>query len=175
MTAHLSTLDGLEALFGSASMRAYLGEPVTLSQHMLQAAAQAEAEGASDALVAAALLHDIGHVLAHSGTPHEVAAAEWLADRFPAEIADVVLLHVDAKRYLCAREPGYFDSLSPASVQSLATQGGPMSRAEAAHFAQLPLARAAIKLRRWDEAAKDPDADTPPFEHFRPMLERLIR
>jgi gamma-butyrobetaine dioxygenase len=170
----MRTLDGVEALFASASLQAYLGEPVTLAQHMLQAAALAEADHASDALVAAALLHDVGHIFAHDGTPHELAAVEWLADQFPMETCDAVRLHVEAKRYLCAVEPGYCDSLSEASRQSLVVQGGPMSAAELERFSRLPYAGAALRLRRWDDAAKDPDAWTPPFEHFRQMLERVL-
>jgi gamma-butyrobetaine dioxygenase len=170
----MRTLDKLEALFASASMQAYLGEPVTLAQHMLQAAVLAEADGAPDVLVAAALLHDVGHILAQDGTPHELAAADWLAGQFPTDTRDAVRLHVQAKRYLCAVEPGYFDSLSDASRESLVVQGGPLSAAEVERFSRLPYAPAAIRLRRWDEAAKDPAAWTPPFEHFRPLLERLL-
>ena len=170
----MRTLDEIEALFASASAQAYLGEPVTLAQHMLQAAALAGAACASDALVAAALLHDVGHILAVDGTPHELAAADWLTGlQFPTQTCDAVRLHVDAKRYLCAVEPGYFELLSEVSRQSLVVQGGPMSRAEVERFAGLPHADAAIQLRRFDEAAKDPSAPAPPFEQFRRLLGRV--
>jgi gamma-butyrobetaine dioxygenase len=85
-----------------------------------------------------------------------------------------VRLHVAAKRYLCATEPGYFEALSPASVRTLGFQGGPMTPEEAAEFAAGPYAEDAVTVRRWDEAAKDPDAPVPAFEHFAPLLERVV-
>lgn len=100
----------------------YLGEAVTMQQHMLQCAHLAELEGASDELVAAALLHDIGHYLGEFGEDyiaqgvddlHEEAGAKVLAGFFPPLLVECVRLHVAAKRYLCATDPGYFARLSP--------------------------------------------------------------
>jgi gamma-butyrobetaine dioxygenase len=90
-------------------------------------------------------------------------------------VTEPVRLHVAAKRYLCATEPGYFDALSPASILSLELQGGPMAPAEAATFAGLDHAAEAVRLRRWDEAAKEAGRQTPDFPHFRQMLRRGLR
>ena len=84
-------------------------------------------------------------------------------------------LHVDAKRYLCASVPGYAARLSPASAHTLESQGGPMRGPEFAEFEANPYAAAACRVRRWDDAAKDPRAPTPSFDHFRPVLRRLVR
>jgi gamma-butyrobetaine dioxygenase len=108
-------------------------------------------------------------------SPREVVAQlGTLAAWFPESVTEPVRLHVAAKRYLCAVEPGYFDRLSEASVYTLGVQGGPMNEEEAAAFAAGPYAQDAVTLRRWDEAAKDPDADVPGFDHYRPMLETLV-
>lgn len=160
----------------------YLGEAVTMQQHMLQCAHLAELEGASDELVAAALLHDIGHYLGEFGEDyiaqgvddlHEEAGAKVLAGFFPPLVVECVRLHVAAKRYLCATDPGYFSRLSPASVATLALQGGPMAADEVADFERNPFFREAIRVRRWDEAGKAADAVTPAFAHFAPVLARV--
>src|SRR6201999_2143818 len=141
-------------------------------------------------LVAAALLHDAGHLrgtapLADEAEPsgrelmtgtdndHGERGAAWLARWFPAAVTEPVRLHVAAKRYLCAAEPGYFDLLSGASVYTLSLQGGPMTAAEAAAFASAPYAARAVAVRRWDEAAKDPAVDAPGFDTYRSLLEGL--
>lgn len=167
-------IEALAQLFESEGMREYFGEAVSVSAHMLQAAALAESADAPDRLVAAALLHDVGHVLAPSGGPHETTGADWLAQWMPAGVTQPIRLHVAAKRYLCARDPEYFATLSPASVQSLQVQGGPMTDAEAIAFETDLHAADALAVRRWDEAAKDPDAPTRDFDHFRPLLRRLL-
>jgi phosphonate degradation associated HDIG domain protein len=160
----------------------YLGEDVTMQQHMLQAATLAEREGADDDLVAAALLHDIGHYTGEFGEDyieqgvddlHEEAGARVIAGTFPPRVVDCVRLHVAAKRYLCVSDPGYFGRLSQASVQTLALQGGPMTAGEAAAFERHPHFRDAIRVRLWDEAAKDPNMVTPPFGHYAPLLRRV--
>jgi len=173
----------IAGLFATQGAEEYLGEPVTQASHMLQAARLAELDGADDALVAAALLHDIGHFTAAvsgrdlmRGTDnrHSDAGADWLAEWFGPEVTEPVRLHVAAKRYLCAVEPGYSATLSRASVYTLAVQGGPMRGAELADFAASPYSPAACRLRRWDDAAKDPAAQPLAFEHFRELLTRLI-
>jgi gamma-butyrobetaine dioxygenase len=171
-------------LFASEGAREYLGEPVTQASHMLQAAALAQQCGAPPALVAAALLHDVGHftsaVSGHDlmrGTDnrHSDAGAAWLAQWFGEEVTEPVRLHVAAKRYLCAVEPGYLSALSPASVYTLGVQGGPMSAAERAEFEADPQAGAALRLRRWDDEAKDPAGRPPAFGYYKSLLRRLLR
>jgi gamma-butyrobetaine dioxygenase len=164
----------LAAMFDGPGGAAYLGEPVTQAQHMLLAGAEALRAGAPDHLVAAALLHDVGHLVADE-RHHDTAGAQFLARWFPPAVTEPVRLHVTAKRYLCAVEPGYFGSLSPASVRTLGFQGGPMTAGEAEAFAAGPYAEDAVTVRRWDEAAKDPSAPIPSFERFAPLLERVVR
>ena len=106
---------------------------------------------------------------------HSDTGADWLAQWFGPEVTEPVRLHVAAKRYLCAVEPGYFALLSEASVFTLRVQGGPMTGPEAEAFAALPHSVDAVRLRRWDEAAKDPDAAPPSLEHYRPLLIGLLR
>ncbi|WP_034090992.1 phosphonate degradation HD-domain oxygenase [Streptacidiphilus albus] len=177
-------IDVIEELFAAQGSSEYFGEAVTQAEHMLQAGALAEAAGAPAPLVAAALLHDLGHfhgeVSGHDlmeGTDnrHSHTGADWLAQWFGPEVTEPVRLHVAAKRYLCAVEPGYFALLSPASVHTLSVQGGPMTVAEAAEFAAHPHGEDAVRLRRWDEAAKDPEGPVPAFAHFRPLLASLLR
>ena len=170
-------------IFNRRGAEAYLGENVTISQHMLQCALLAQKTGADDALVAAALLHDIGHFTSEFGEDaadkgidavHETAGADVLAAFFPEVVTECVRQHVAAKRYLCATNPTYFDRLSQASVLSLKLQGGPMDEAECETFAQNRHLKAIIKVRYWDEAGKDPDMQTPPFEHYAPLLQRVV-
>jgi len=190
MSAIMSPVDRLAELFTSAGAADYLGEPVTVAQHLLQAGALAAAAGAPDALVAAALLHDTGHLrgadpladeqelsgrelMGGTDNDHAERGAAWLARWFPPAVTEPVRLHVAAKRYLCATEPAYFGLLSPASVYTLTLQGGPMTDAEAAAFAAGPHAAGAVAVRRWDDAAKDPAADVPGFASYRRLLEGL--
>jgi len=171
-------------LFASEGADAYLGEAVTQATHMLQAAALAERAGAAPALIAAALLHDVGHftgtvtdrdLMRGTDNRHSEQGADWLAQWFGPEVTEPVRLHVDAKRYLCGVEPGYLQRLSSASVCTLGVQGGPMREHEAARFAALPFADDACRVRRWDDEAKVTDALTLGFEHFAPLLVGLLR
>lgn len=171
------------ALYGRKGGMSY-GEGVDMNAHGLQAALLAEQEEAGNALIVAALLHDIGHLLhdlpediADAGidTEHESIASAWLSQYFPPAVSEPVRLHVAAKRYLCATESEYLGELSAASVQSLALQGGPMSPAEVAAFAAEPFAEAAVRLRRWDDLAKRTDLATPDFAHYRPMIEAALK
>ncbi|WP_234476137.1 phosphonate degradation HD-domain oxygenase [Streptomyces sp. MBT65] len=177
-------VDELAELFAGEGASAYLGEEVTMAQHMLQAAARAEEAGAPDALIAAALLHDLGHfhgpvsgaeLMEGTDNRHSHTGADRLAEWFGPEVTEPVRLHVAAKRYLCAVEPGYFGRLSEASVYTLEVQGGPMSPAEVAAYEANPYAADGVAVRRWDDEAKDPEAPTPDFAHFRPLLTALLR
>ena len=160
----------------------YGAEPVSQLEHALQCAALAERAGAPSSLITAALLHDIGHLIEDDETAvargldlcHEVCGALALRALFPKAVTEPIRLHVSAKRYLCAVNEGYFNRLSPASVASLALQGGPMAPAEAAEFAETPYAKAAAALRVWDDLAKDPTAQTPDLAHFRRHAEAAL-
>ena len=161
----------------------YLGEPVTMAQHMLQGATLAERAGAPEVVIVAALLHDIGHFTSEFGTyhpddgedrHHEDAGAEVLAPFFPTLVTDCVRYHVAAKRYLCATKPDYFNRLSAASVHTLGLQGGPMNASEVAEFQRNPNLEQIIQVRYLDEAGKHADMETPPFAHFAPMVQRVV-
>jgi len=177
-----AVVDYLATVFSHWGHEAYLGEPVTQAQHALQAAHRAEQAGATEAEIAAALLHDIGHFLVADAGPedledhrHEEAGALWLGRYFPPAVVEPVRQHVAAKRYLCAVEPGYFASLSAASVHSLKLQGGPMDWDEIAAFEALPCHGSCVRVRRWDEMAKEADRATPEFGHFRGILVGLLQ
>ena len=182
----MTAVETIGELFAGPEARDHLGEPVPIGEHMLQAGALAEAAGAEAALVAAALLHDIGHLsggtsLWGAGGPggtedrHGESGARWLSQWFGAAVTEPVRLHVPAKRYLCAADAGYFGLLSAESVRTLSLQGGPMTAAEVAAFEALPHARDAAAVRRWDDQAKDPAVTPPRFAHFAPLLEALVR
>jgi phosphonate degradation associated HDIG domain protein len=173
-------IDFLIRLLKERGHAAYLGEPVSQLEHALQTAWAAEQAGAGSAVIAAALLHDVGHLLhdlpehcALSGfdDAHEVRGASWLGRHFGPEVAEPVRLHVPAKRFLCATDPSYVGSLSEASARSLKLQGGPFTADEAAQFRNHPHAETAVALRRFDEQAKVPGLPTPALEHFRPFVE----
>jgi [1-hydroxy-2-(trimethylamino)ethyl]phosphonate dioxygenase len=170
----MTVVNEIRALFEGGG-RQYGGERVTQLAHALQCAAAAEAAEATASLVVAALLHDVGHLVNSLGPRpaergiddrHEAGGAEWLRRWFGPEVTEPVRLHVDAKRYLCAVEPGYFQALSPGSVRSLELQGGPLDAASAAAFIRAPHAAEAARLRRWDEAAKAAGLATPDIAHF---------
>jgi phosphonate degradation associated HDIG domain protein len=170
----MSALEEIRAAFARRGAETY-GEGVSQLEHALQCAACAERDGAPPSLIAATLLHDIGHLIhdlpadvADQGidAQHESLGSAWLSRHFGPGVTEPVRLHVAAKRYLAATEPGYFDLLSPASVQSLRLQGGLMSPDESARFAAEPYAADAVKLRRWDDEGKVVDAKTPDLAHF---------
>ena len=162
----------------------YFGEQVTETEHALQAAYLADQAGSPKELIAAALLHDIGHLLHGLGEDvadhgidgkHEDVGSHWLEGRFPAPVLDCVRLHVDAKRYLTATEPGYLADLSEASKRSLELQGGPFTPQEVTEFeAREPFFREAIQVRRWDDEAKVVGLQVPSAEHYRGLLESLV-
>lgn len=170
--------------FATHGDQLYIGEPVSMTKHMLQAAHAAEQDGASQVLVAAALLHDFGHLIhgqpedaaEHDiDTQHEEVGAAYLSRYFVPAVVEPARLHVAAKRYLCAVDPDYLAELSAASRLSLKLQGGPFTPGESRAFAALPFAAEAARLRRYDDAAKIAGAWTPDLEHFRPSLEAGLK
>ncbi|MBV9634731.1 MAG: HD domain-containing protein [Methylobacteriaceae bacterium] len=176
-------VDLLADIFERRGADSYLGETVTISEHMLQGAQLAENENAGDELVAAALLHDIGHYTSEFGehsfdhgidNHHDEAGARVLEPFFPPVVTECVRLHVAAKRYLCATDPTYFGKLSAASVHTLSLQGGPMQPREIAEFERHPFYREAVRVRLWDEGGKTPGVRTPPFSHYVPLLQRVV-
>lgn len=161
-------------------------EALSQTSHALQTAACARAEGAADVLVAAALLHDVGHLLvmdaAGSGdvdpevdTGHEASGARYLAGLFPAGVTAPIALHVLAKRYRCTADPAAVDRLSVGSRASLVRQGGPLPADEAARFARHPAADDALRLRAWDDAGKDLGTEPGSVDDHRALLERVAR
>ena len=170
----MTGIDAIAELFAGPGARDYLGEAVTIGEHMRQAGALAEAAGAAAPLVAAALLHDVGHLRSETDARHGTGGARWLSQWFGPAVTEPVRLHVAAKRYLCATEPGYLALLSAESVRTLALQGGPMTPEQAAAFRALPYARDAVAVRRWDDEAKDPAVAPPPFAHFEGLLRALL-
>ena len=153
-------------------------------QHGLQAAWLAEKAGDPPSLIAAALVHDIGHMVQEIGENpaadgiddrHEEVGHAFLADRFGPEVTEPVRLHVAAKRYLCGKEADYFAKLSQDSVLSLSLQGGPMDADEIAVFEHLPFWQEAVRLRRYDEGAKVKGLETPPLAHFLPYVAQSLR
>lgn len=167
-------IDALRAMFRADGGLVY-GEQVTQLEHALQGAVLAHAAAADDELVTAVLLHDIGHLLHRDAAAalvrgeddrHEAIGAKFLSRWFGEGVTAPVALHVQAKRYLCARDVAYLAGLSPVSRRTLELQGGPMSPDEAARFESHPQAARALALRRWDEAAKCAGAITPPLDHF---------
>jgi phosphonate degradation associated HDIG domain protein len=178
----VNIVDEIIELFARRGGGAYFGEPVSQLEHALQTAIQAEQEGAVDALIAAALLHDIGHLLhklpediADNGIDgrHEQVGAIWLARYFPAAVTEPIRLHVAAKRYLCAVDGEYRRRLSAASIRSLALQGGPMSDEEVREFEAAPYASEGLRLRQWDDLAKVVGLKTPGLPQYKPLLEKL--
>jgi phosphonate degradation associated HDIG domain protein len=170
-------------IFERRGAESYLGERVTMSEHMLQGAQLAEHAGATDELVAAALLHDIGHytnefpedALAQGiDNHHDEAGAKVLERFFPDVVTDCVRFHVAAKRYLCATDPDYFGKLSDASVHTLNLQGGPMKEAEVREFSQNANIGPIVQVRYWDDQGKDPAVTAPDFWHYAPMLQRVV-
>ena len=174
-------LADVEKLFRDHGGIAYSGEGVSQLEHALQCAARAESEGAPDELVTAALLHDLGHLLNLQGeTPsargvddqHQYFAIPFLRPLFGAAVVEPIRLHVDAKRALCAVETDYYEALSEDSKRSLTLQGGVFARDALDAFLAKPFSAEAMRVRRWDDAAKVPGAVTPPLAHFLRVAER---
>ncbi len=175
-------IDRIERLFADRGGSEYYGEAVSQLEHALQSADLAERNGEPAEVIAAALLHDIGHMLHGHGEDfaaqgiddrHEELGVRFLQKAFGPGVTEPVRLHVAAKRYLTAVRPGYLATLSPASVRSLELQGGPMTADEARGFEAGPHFAAAVKVREYDDRAKVVGLATPPFAHFRHYLEQV--
>ncbi len=178
------SVSDIRSLFEQFGHIAYSGEPVTQLQHALQSGALAEEADADEALVVAAFLHDLGHLLNLQGeTPtergiddlHQYFALPFLRPVLPDAVLEPIRLHVDAKRCLCAIDRTYFGQLSADSVRSLELQGGIFSREEADTFLQKPYAQDALRLRKWDDRAKEENRATPDLDHYLGMVERVMR
>jgi [1-hydroxy-2-(trimethylamino)ethyl]phosphonate dioxygenase len=178
----LTSVEEVFAVLATGGGTAYFGEPVTVLEHSLQAAHIIRESGGDDKLIAAAMLHDLGHLLHTAGedaaqrgldTRHEELGVAAIAGHLPPAVLDPIRMHVAAKRYLCFAEPEYMAELSPASVESLALQGGPMTATEAEAWIAAPYAREAVRLRRADDAAKIAGLAVPGLESFRPLIATL--
>lgn len=160
------------------------GEHVNQREHMLQCAKLAEDAGEAPAMIAAALLHDVGQFLEGAGDAaethghdavHERLGEVFLSQWFPEEVTAPISLHVAAKRYLCAVEPGYLEDLSGASALSLSLQGGPFNEVECRAFEAHPFFKEAIRLRRYDDAGKQPGMTTPDIDHYAAILNTVTK
>ena len=175
-------VDFLRRLFATRGAESYLGEEVTMAEHMLQAAHFAAQAGAGDELIVAALLHDVGHFTGAFGDDyierqtdnlHEDAGAAALAAYFPDAVINPIKMHVAAKRYLCATDPAYFARLSEASVRTLELQGGAMNDEECRAFERRPGWRDALQVRRWDDDGKVAGMEVAGFEHYVGAINRV--
>jgi predicted HD phosphohydrolase len=187
MTPFDTALSGVEELFALFDARGHEhdGEDVTQTAHALQSAALAHRDGATDELVAAALLHDVGHLVADArpagwrvevdDDAHDAAGARLLAPLLGARVAGPVALHVTAKRWRCAVDPDYLGTLSATSRATLRAQGGPLGQAARARFEAHPTFRDAVALRQWDDDAKDPTAAVGELRDHAPLLVLLAR
>lgn len=162
----------------------YYGEDATQLQHALQVAELARRNRCSDAMIAAALLHDVGQLMDDAGNAaetlgidarHEISGAAYLGTYYPAQVTEPVRLHVAAKRYLCAIDPAYLEGLSRASALSLDLQGGPMSAIEVEAFRNEPFCDDAVTLRRFDDMGKQPNWRVPDLASYRALLHAQLR
>jgi phosphonate degradation associated HDIG domain protein len=181
--ARARSIDDVLALYERSAGERY-DEEITQLDHALQTAALAVGEGAHDELVVAALLHDVGHLLElQAGTTgpsdvdarHEAIGAAYLDGLFPPAVTQPIALHVRAKRYLCAVDPGYQDGLSAGSTRSLERQGGPLDARQVTDFESLPAHEAAVRLRRWDDLGKVDGLVVEALGFHRAALERVAR
>ena len=160
----------------------YIGEDLTIAEHMIQTAMLAEKNQCSDDLICSSLLHDYGHFVIEDPKQlvtdkidgrHEIIGANYLKKFFHNEIIEPILLHVEAKKYL-SRDKRYFDSLSEASKISLKLQGGAMSDLEVKKFEKNKNYENAIKLRKFDEGAKQKNIKIKKIEDYKELLRSKI-
>jgi phosphonate degradation associated HDIG domain protein len=179
----MSVTDEILALYQRRGSDAYFGENVSMTEHALQAAYFAQAAAAPPALIVAALLHDVGHLIEDvpsdiadwtTDAHHEEIGSRWLARRFRPEVSEPVRLHVPAKRYLLATDAKYFAHLSPASIITLKLQGGPMSVHEVAKFETERFYKDAVRVRQWDDQGKVAGLTTPTIGDYRALIEALV-
>jgi [1-hydroxy-2-(trimethylamino)ethyl]phosphonate dioxygenase len=178
----MSVTDEILALFHKRGSSEYFGERVSMTEHALQAAHFARSAAAPSALIVAALLHDIGHLIDDvpsdivdwtTDAHHERIGGHWLAKRFRPEVFEPVRLHVPAKRYLLATDAQYFAKLSPASVITLKLQGGPMAAHEVAEFQSERFHKEAVRVRQWDDQGKVAGLQTLRLSDYRSLIEEL--
>lgn len=161
------------------------GEDVTQLEHALQAASYATDHGWSEALIAACLLHDVGHLLVDAGDApgadlaadddhHEAVGAVVLARCFGPTVAGPVAMHVMAKRWRCATDRRYHGTLSAASQSTLIAQGGPLGTAARVRFEASAGFADAVAVRDADDAAKVPGLVVPGLESYRALLHGLV-
>ncbi|HEX7892321.1 MAG TPA: phosphohydrolase [Ramlibacter sp.] len=174
------TIPQIVRLYETEGAARYGNEAISQEQHALQCALLAQQADARPELVAAALLHDLGHLL-YAGVPdapegddlHEFRGLPFLRGEYPEAVLAPIRLHVAAKRFLCAMDSTYSDTLSPASRRSLELQGGPFSALEIEAFLREPHAMDAVALRQWDDLAKSPTRATPGWAHFGKVLREV--
>jgi [1-hydroxy-2-(trimethylamino)ethyl]phosphonate dioxygenase len=180
----MNLTDEIVAIFRQRGAEEYFGESVSMTEHALQAAYFAQSEAAPPALIVAALLHDIGHLVEDvpsdladwtEDAHHEEVGGRWLAQRFRPEVSEPVRLHVPAKRYLLATDAGYIAKLSPASVVTLKLQGGPMAPHEVAQFETERFHKDAVRVRQWDDQGKIAGLNTPGIGDYRSLIDSLAR
>jgi phosphonate degradation associated HDIG domain protein len=175
ITMTTPSLQQIGTIYRNQATGRYGLSDVSQLQHALQSAWLAERNGEPAAMVAAALLHDIGHMIHDLGEnpaaegiddTHETRAAAWLSPLFDNEVTEPIRMHVAAKRYLCGSDPSYLAKLSNDSILSLSIQGGPMNVEEIAAFEKVPFYHEALRLRLIDDQAKDPMAQPPALDHY---------
>ena len=171
-------------IMAAADQAEYIGEPISQLAHGLQSAHLATRAGQPEVVVLAALFHDIGHLIDYSAEQmdglgvidHEGLGATFMRELgFSETLCHLVRSHVQGKRYLCYRKAGYHDALSPASRGTLEWQGGPMTCDEARDFEDDPWFETILRMRVFDDRAKDPDASVPKLDSYRDMMERHLR
>ncbi|XP_066280253.1 2-amino-1-hydroxyethylphosphonate dioxygenase (glycine-forming)-like [Branchiostoma lanceolatum] len=178
-------LEAVFSLYQKHGRSDYIGEDVSQTEHMVQCAMLAEQEGFPVEVVLGALLHDVGHLvgmernlerMGQLGVQHHERVGQTFLKElgFPAAVTDFVRGHVDAKRYRVYKEPTYYDQLSSASKGTLVHQGGPMTKQEAAEFEKSPQFQASLRMRSWDEAAKDPCVQIKPLQHYRELCRKYL-
>ena len=156
----------------------YIGENVTMSQHMIQAAMLAEKAKCKKELICSCLLHDYGHFIIENPDElvglnldgeHESIGYEYLKSFFKEEIVEPIKYHVLAKRYL-ARDKKYYEKLSEASKISLNLQGGVLNDEECSKFEQKRYFKSSILVRKFDEAAKKTDFKMKSIHQYKKLL-----